>query len=171
MSASKPSDDELSPRGSAWTLIAGFAVFGAILLSVYMYVFPRLGQEPISATAALEFRESSKKPREMWDEMILPNGETRYVSNKIALNAADFRAFQSRYNSQPPEILLILSDVGLGHLHEFNTRHTDSTFVVRLHGKVLAEVTSNQWSESNVTMLLRGMSDADGNEVLARLTE
>ena len=103
--------------------------------------------------------------------MLLPNRETRWVSDTITLRAADFEAFKNRYDSQPPEIVLILSNAGLRRLHQIRTKQADSTFVVMLHGKGLAEVTSEQWDDTQVTLLLRGMSTADGNEVLARLTE
>ena len=96
MNSPTAADQTKSPRGTAWTLITGVAVFVAILATVYSYVIPRLGYELVSATG---------------------------------------------------------------------------TFVVLLHGKLLTEVGPSAWSDTEVKLSLRGMSNFDANEVLARLTE
>lgn len=171
MASTLPSDELNPPRGSTWTVIGGIAVFGAILLSVCLYIFPRLGQEPVSATAALEFRQASAEPRSNWDKITLPDGETCFLSTDVTLSASDFRAFQYRPNSQPPEIVLLLSSSGVKQLERIRTGQGLGSFVVLLHHNAVAEVTSNQWNDGEVTLLLRGMSNADCNEVLARLTE
>ena len=160
-----------SARGAAWTLIGGLAVFVAILLSVYGYVFPRIGQEPVSATATLEFRESSAEPHDVWSEMTLPDRTTRFVSGSVTLTARDFQAFRSPRNSEPPEITLILSAAGRSQIRKLKLQPEFSTFVAVLHGKALTEVVPAQWTETQTTLLLHGMTNADANEVMARLTE
>ncbi len=158
-------------RGATWTLVGALAVFVAILWTVYAYVFPRLGQEPVSATATLEFRESSPEPRDAWSKMTLPDGTTRFVSESVTLAASDFQAFRNRHNAEPPEITLILSASGRRHLQKFQLQPTFSTFVVRLHGEALTEVRPEQWADPEIKLLLRGMSHENVNLVLARLTE
>lgn len=165
------SDQPQPARGAAWTLIGGLAVFVAILLSVYGYVFPRIGQKPVSATATLEFRESSAEPHDAWSEMTLPDRTTRFVSKNIVLTARDFQAFRNRRNAEPPEITLILSVAGRNNVQKLKQHPEFSTFVVMLHGKPLAEVSPTQWTETQTTLLLKGMSNADAHEVMARLTE
>jgi hypothetical protein len=166
------STDQPQPaRGAAWTLIGGIAVFVVILLSVYGYVFPRIGQEPVSATATLEFRESSTEPHDAWSEIILPDRTTRFVSASVTLTARDFQAFRNRRNSEPPEITLILSATGRSQMQKLKLQPQFFTFVVMLHGKALTEVVPAQWTDTQATLLLNGMSNADANEVMARLTE
>jgi hypothetical protein len=165
------SDQPTSARGTPWTLIGGIAVFIVILLSVYGYVFPRIGQEPVSATATLEFRESSSEPHDTWSEMTLPDRTTRFVSGSVTLTARDFQAFRSRRNSEPPEITLILSATGRSQLQKLKRQPKVMTFFVMLHGKALTEVVPAQWTETQTTLLLKGMSNADANDVMARLTE
>jgi hypothetical protein len=158
-------------RGATWTLVGGLAVFAAILWTVYAYVFPRLGQEPVSATATLEFRESSPEPRDAWSRITLPDGTTRFVSENVTLTACDFQAFRNRHSSETPEMTLILSASGRSHLQKFQLQPTFSTFVVRLHGEALTEVLPEQWADPEVTLLLRGISHEEANVILARLTE
>ena len=164
-------DPTKSPRGAAWTLIAGVAVFVAILATVYTYVIPRLGHELVSATASLEFRESAAESRDAWSKMKLPDGTTRCVSDHITLTARDFQSFKNDYKSDPPEIILILSAAGRGQLQNFRSQTDFCAFVVMLHGKPLTEVAPAAWSDTEVKLSLRGMSASDANEVLARLTE
>jgi hypothetical protein len=76
-------DQTKSPRGAAWTLIAGVAVFVAILATVYTYVIPRLGHELVSATASLEFRESAAESRDAWSKMTMPDGLTRFEATEV----------------------------------------------------------------------------------------
>ena len=164
-------DQTKSPRGTAWTLITGVAVFVAILATVYTYVIPRLGHELVSATASLEFRESSAEPRADWSKMTMPDGTTRFVSDDITLTARDFQSFRNDYKSDPPEIILILSATGQSQTQRFRSQTDVRTFVVMLHGKPLTEVDPAAWSDTEVKLSLRGMSNSDANEVLARLTE
>lgn len=164
-------DQTKSPRGTAWTLITGVAVFVAILATVYAYVIPRLGHELVSATASLEFRESAAAPRAAWSKMTMPDGSTRFVSDDIALAARDFQSFKNDYKSNPPEIILILSAAGRNHLQAFSPQADVRTFVVMLKRKPLTEVGAAAWSDTEVKLSLRGMSNSDANEVLARLTE
>ncbi|MBC7967016.1 MAG: hypothetical protein H7Z17_13945 [Fuerstia sp.] len=171
MESPATSDQPQPARGAAWTLIGGIAVFVAILLSVYGYVIPRIGQEPISATATLEFRESSAEPHDAWSEMTLPDRTMRFVSQSVTLKARDFQAFRNRRNAEPPEITLILSAAGRSHVQKLKQQPKFSTFVVMLHGKALTEVSPTQWAETQTTLLLKGMSHADAHEVMARLTE
>lgn len=165
------SDQPAPERGTAWTLIGGILVFIAILISVYGYVLPRVGQEPVSATATLEFRESSAERHDAWSEMTLPDRSIRFVSGNVTLTADDFQAFRSRRDSEPPEITLILSDTGRSQIQKLKLHPKSITFVVMLHGRALTEVVPAQWTETQTTLLLRGMSNADANEVMARLTE
>lgn len=165
------SDQPPPTRGKAWTLIGGIAVFVAILISVYGYVIPRIGQEPVSATATLEFRESSEEPHDAWSEVTLPDRTTRFVSESVTLTARDFQAFRSRRDSDPPEITLILSAAGRSRMQNLKLQPISSSFVVMLHEKTLTEVEPSQWTETHTTLLLKGMSNADANEVMARLTE
>ena len=164
-------DQTKSPRGTAWTLITGVAVFVAILATVYSYVIPRLGHELVSATASLEFRESAAEPRDAWSKLTLPDGSIRFVSDDITLTARDFQSFRNDYKSDPPEIILILSATGQSHVLVFRSQTDVRTFVVMLHGKPLTEVDPAAWSDTEVKLSLRGMSNSDANEVLARLTE
>ena len=129
-------DERKSPRGTAWTLIAGVAVFVAILAMVYTYVFPRLGHELVSATASLEFRESADEPRAAWYKRTLPDGLTRFVADHITLTARDFQSFKNDYKSDPPEIILILSAAGRRQLQSFRSHADFHSFVVILHGIV-----------------------------------
>jgi hypothetical protein len=171
MNAPIDADQTKSPRGAAWTLIAGIAVMVAILATVYTYVFTRLGHELVTASASLEFRESSEEPRAAWSKQTLPEGSTRYVSDHITLMAQDFQSFKHDYKSDPPEIILILSAAGRSELQGFRTQANFRSFVVILHGKPLTEVAPEDWSDTEVKLSLRGMSASDTNEVLARLTE
>jgi hypothetical protein len=164
-------DQTKSLRGTAWTLIAGVAVFVAILATVYTYVFPRLGHELVSGTASLEFRESTYEPRAAWSRLTMPDGSTRYVSDHITLTARDFQSFRNDYKSDPPEIILILSAAGRRQLQSFRSQADFHSFVVILHGKPLTQVSPEDWSDTEVKLSLRGMSASDTNEVLARLTE
>lgn len=164
-------DQTRSPRGAAWTLIAGIAVMVAILATVYTYVFPRLGHELVSATASIEFRESAAESRDGWSKMTLPDGTTRFVSDHATFTARDFQSFKNDYKSDPPEIILILSTTGQSQLQVLRSPTSFTTFVVMLHGKPLTEVGSEDWSDTEVKLLLLGMSTSDANEVLARLTE
>ncbi len=164
-------DQTKSPRGAAWTLIAGIAVMVAILATVYTYVFPRLGHELVSATASIEFRESAAESRDGWSKMKLPDGTTRFVSDHAIFTAPDFQSFKNDYKSDPPEIILILSAAGQSQLQVLSSPTSFTTFVVMLHGKPLTEVVPEDWSDTEVQLTLRGMSTSDANEVLARLTE
>ena len=164
-------DQTKSPRGTASTLITGIAVFVAILATVYTYVIPRLGHELVSATASLEFRESAAEPRAAWSKMTLPDGSTRFVSEDISLTARDFQSFRNDNKSNPPAIILILSATGRSQLQVFRSQTDARTFIVTLHGKPLTEVGPAAWSDTEVKLSLRGMSNSDANEVLARLTE
>jgi len=164
-------DQTKSPRGTAWTLITGVAVFVAILATVYAYVIPRLGHELVSATASLEFRESAAEPRAASSRLTLPDGSIRFVSDDITFTAQDFQSFRNDYKSNPPEIILILSTAGQSQMQGFRAQTDVRTFVVMLHGKPLAEVGPAAWSDTEVKLSLRGMSNSDANEVLARLTE
>ena len=152
-------------------LIAGIAVMVAILATVYTYVIPRLGHELVSATATLEFRESSPESRENWSSMTMPDGTTRFVSDHSTFTARDFQSFKNDYKSDPPEIILILSTGGQSQLQVLRSQTSFTTFVVMLHGKPLTEVAPEDWSDTEVKLTLRGMSTSDANEVLARLTE
>ena len=152
-------------------MIAGVAVFVAILATVYAYVIPRLGHELVSATASLEFRESAAESQVAWSKMTLPDQSKRFVSNDITLTAGDFQSFKNDYKSNPPEIILILSAAGRSQLQAFRSQADVRTFVVMLKGKPLTEVAPAAWSDTEVKLSLRGMSTSDANEVLARLTE
>ena len=164
-------DQTESPRGAAWTLIAGIAVMVAILATVYTYVIPRLGHELVTASASLEFRESSAESRDAWSKMTMPDGSIRFVSDDITLTALDFQSFNNDYKSDPPEIILILSIAGQSQLQVLRSQTDFPTFVVMLHGKPLTEVAPEDWSYTEAKLTLRGMSTSDANEVLARLTE
>jgi hypothetical protein len=164
-------DQTKRPRGAAWTLIAGIAVMVAILATVYTYVIPRLGHELVTASASLEFRESSAESRENWSRMTMPDGTTRFVSDHATFTARDFQSFKNDYKSDPPEIILILSAAGQSQLQVLRSPTSFTTFVVMLHGKPLTEVAPEDWSDTEVQLSLRGMSTSDANEVLARLTE
>jgi hypothetical protein len=171
MNSPTAADQTNLPRGTAWTLTTGVAVFIAILATVYTYVIPRLGQELVSTTASLEFRESTAEPRDAWPKTKLPDGTTRFVSGHSTFRARDFKSFKNDYKSDPPEIILILSAAGRSRLQNFRSHRGFSTFVVMLHGKPLTEVAPAAWSDTDVKLSLRGMSTSDANEVLARLTE
>lgn len=164
-------DQTKSPRGAAWNLIAGVAVFVAILATVYTYVIPRLGHELVSATASPEFRESAAESRDAWSKMTMSDGLTRFVSDHITSTARDFQSFKNDYTSDPPEIILIFSAAGRSQLRDFRSQTDFSTFVVMLHGKPLTEVAPAAWSDTEVKLSLRGMPTSDTNEVLVRLTE
>ena len=103
--------------------------------------------------------------------MTLPDRTTRFVSESVTLTARDFQAFRNRRDSEPPEITLILSATVRSRLQKLKLQPKFMAFVVTLHGRALTEVVPAQWTETQTTLVLKGMSNADANEVMARLTE
>jgi len=153
-------------RGKTWTLVFGLTLLFVTFGLAYAYVIPRLGCELISRSASLEFRACASEPTEGWPPMTLPDGAVRYVSPEAAWNVAHFSAFQHVFHASPPEVFLLMSDAGRQQYHE-----PMEAFVVMLHDKPIAEVNSDEWTPSQVSLHLKGVSDPDANEVLARLTE
>jgi len=158
-----------SSPGSMWTLIGGLAVFVAILLTVYAYVFPRLSGEPVSSTASLEVRMIVRDAQDHTMEMILPDGGKRYVSQDVLLTAKDFRSFRTTTGkSGTPQLTLHLSASGQKQLQGLNGSN-ELGIVIRQ--KLIACISLNDVSGDRVTVALTGLSSSDANELFARLTE
>jgi hypothetical protein len=155
--------------GSAWTLIGGLAVFVAILITVYAYVFPRLSGEPISPTASLEVRIAYWDIQDDTVEMTLPDGDKRFVSKVALLTATDFRTFSTTTGKNgTPLLTLHLSASGRKQLKNLN--ETIELGIV-IHRKLIACISRKDWSEDRVTVALTELSSSDANELFARLTE
>lgn len=166
---SDTSEADRSPSGSAWTLIGGLAVFGAILLTVYAYVFPRLSGEPVSPTASLEVRATFRDAQEDAVEMTLPVGEQRYVSDEVLLTAKDFRIFSTSIGKDgTPLLTLHLSASGRKQLE--GLQGINELGIV-IHRKLIACIAPKDCVDDRVAVSLTGLSSSDANELFARLTE
>ncbi|MEZ6130754.1 MAG: hypothetical protein R3C59_18875 [Planctomycetaceae bacterium] len=155
-----------SEPGKTWTLVFGLTLLLVTFGLAYAYVLPRLGCELISRTASLEFHPSATAPTDGWSPMTLPNGSVRHVSPETAWGVDEFSAFQHVFSDSPRQVVLLLSDAG-----RQREQNSDATFVVILHDQPIAEVRSEDWTATQVTLRLEGMSAADANEAMARLTE
>ncbi len=155
--------------GSAWTLIGGLAVFVAILITVYAYVFPRLSGEPVSPTASLEVRASFRDIQDDTVEMTLPDGDKRYVAKEVLLTATDFRTFNTTTGENGThQLTLHLSTSGRKQLKGLDGLNE---LGIVIHRKLIACVSRIDWADDRVTIALTGLSSSDANELFARLTE
>jgi hypothetical protein len=161
-----------SSPGSAWTLIGGLAVFVAILLTVYAYVFPRLSGEPVSPSASLEVRAAYRDAHEHSVEMTLPDSGKWFVSDEVLLTASDFRTFTTASGENgTPLLTLNCSTAGRKRLQVLRGTRGLNDLGIVLHSQLIACVALKDWSDESVTLALTGFSSSDANEVFARLTE
>lgn len=165
-----------SAMGQLWTLLAAIGVFAAIYLTISNYVLPRVAHgERVSPSAAVEFRALKDEPFEGSKSMTLPDGSTVHLGWEVVLAAADFESFQAvRAASSSPQVRLIPGITGLEKI----TRGIEQKSAVEtlslgfvVHGKLLARVSAEDYSNDGVLITFKGLSESDINEVFARLTE
>lgn len=162
--------DESRSRGSAWTLIAAIMVFVAILGTVYLYLFPRLRGEYVSATSTLELRAIGSAERTGSLSLTLPDGSKVIADDKPLLNAVDFSVFRGDEFQQPARLTLYLSESGRERLRAPEVM-TAKELIVILNGRGIARTQPAEWTETSVVIELPGLSSSDVNEIFARLTQ
>lgn len=162
--------DESRSRGSAWTLIAAIIVFVAILGTVYLYLFPRLRGEYVSATSTLELRAISSSEETGSLSLTLPDGSKVIADDKALLKAADFSVFQGDEVQQPARLTLHLSKSGRERLRAPEVM-TAKELIVILNGRGIARTRPAEWTETSLIIELPGLSSSDANEIFARLTQ
>ena len=162
--------DESRSRGSAWTLIAAIMVFVAILGTVYLYLFPRLRGEYVSATSTLELRAISSSEEAGSLSLTLPDGSEVIVDNKPLLKAVDFSVFRGDEVQQPARLTLHLSESGRERLGSPEVVAADELVVI-LNGRAIARTRPSDWTETSMVIELPGLSSSDANEIFARLTQ
>jgi hypothetical protein len=162
--------DELRSRGSAWTLIAAIMVFVAILGTVYLYLFPRLRGEYVSATSTLELRAISSLEETGSLSLTLPDGSKVIADDKALLKAADFSVFRGDEFQQPARLTLHLSESGRERMKAPEVMAAKELVVI-LNGRAIARTRPAEWTETSLIIELPGLSSSDANEVFARLTQ
>ena len=160
-----------SARGKLWTLVSCTLLFVGVFAATYRYVFPRFGQEPVSPTSSLKLHESLAEFRDDSLKVELPTGETRFLEPAPLLEASHFSAFRSNHNSSPPEVVLLLSESGRTAMRATAQDSDVTELVVMLNEKPVAPVRLPLQDDDRILLKLNGASDADVNEVFARLTE
>jgi hypothetical protein len=162
---------EDAPRGRASTLIVWLALLVLVYSLTYIYVLPRLGQELVSATTSLQFRASSAEPQSGWPELAVPDGTKRNVNPEADFSAVHFSGFRHVFQARPPQVILLLSEEGARHRWNLQQQNPEQHYVIMLNSRPIAEIAPDQWTATQVTVTLTGLSSSQTNEVLARLTE
>lgn len=158
-----------STSGKTWTLVAGLAVFVAILATVYIYVFPRLAGERVSPTAMIEVRQVSTEPRDGWTKMLRTDGVSCYVESAVRMSALDFSVFRGDGLQVPPVLTLHFSDAGIDRAAAIQDDRGLVLGVV-LPNKTVLVTRADDWGVDRMILPLPGVSAADANEIFARLT-
>ncbi|MFO1001009.1 MAG: hypothetical protein U0936_11755 [Planctomycetaceae bacterium] len=162
--------DASRSRGSAWTLLAAIMVFVAILGTVYLYLFPRLRGEYVSATSTLELRAISSLEETGSLSLTLPDGSKVIADDKPLLKAADFSVFRGDEFQQPASMTLYFSESGRERLKTPEVLAAKELVVI-LSGRAIARIRSAEWTETSMIIELPGLSSSDVNEIFARLTQ
>jgi hypothetical protein len=162
--------DESRSRGSAWTLIAAILVFVAILGTVYLYLFPRLRGEYVSATSTLELHAISSSEETGSLSLTLPDGSKVIADDKALLKAADFSVFRGDEFQKPARLTLYFSESGRERLKTPEVMAAKELVVI-LNGRAIARTRPAGWTETSMVIELPGLSSSDANEIFARLTQ
>jgi hypothetical protein len=162
--------DESRSRGSAWTLIAAILVFVAILGTVYLYLFPRLRGEYVSATSTLELHAISSSEETGSLSLTLPDGSKVIADDKTLLKAADFSVFRGDEFQLPARLTLYFSESGRERLRTPEVMAAKELVVI-LNGRAIARTRPAGWTETSMVIELPGLSSSDANEIFARLTQ
>jgi hypothetical protein len=162
--------DESRSRGSAWTLIAAILVFVAILGTVYLYLFPRLRGEYVSATSTLELHAISSSEETGSLSLTLPDGSKVIADDKTLLKAADFSVFRGDEFQLPARLTLYFSESGRERLRTPEVMAAKELVVI-LNGRAIARTRPAGWTETSIVIELPGLSSSDANEIFARLTQ
>jgi hypothetical protein len=162
--------DESRSRGSAWTLIAAILVFVAILGTVYLYLFPRLRGEYVSATSTLELHAISSSEETGSLSLTLPDGSKVIADDKTLLKAADFSVFRGDEFQKPARLTLYFSESGRERLKTPEVMAAKELVVI-LNGRAIARTRPAGWTETSMVIELPGLSSSDANEIFARLTQ
>ena len=162
--------DEARSSGSAWTLIAAIMVFGAILGTVYLYLFPRLRGEYVAATSTLELRAISSSEETDSLALTLHDGSKIVADDETLLKATDFSVFRGDEFQQPARLTLYLSESGRERLKTPDVMAAKELVVI-LNGRAIARTRPVEWTNTSVIIELPGLSSSDVNEIFARLTQ
>ncbi len=162
--------DESRSSGSAWTLIAAIMVFGAILGTVYLYLFPRLRGEYVAATSTLELHAISSLEETGSLSLTLPDGSKVISDNDPLLKAADFSVFRGDEFQQPARLTLYFSESGRERVRTPEVMAAKELVVI-LNGRAIARTRPVEWTNTSVIIELPGLSSSDVNEIFARLTQ
>jgi hypothetical protein len=165
-------------RGSLWTVVAAIGVFAAILATIYAYVLPRLGGETIPESAPLEIRTAMQSEAGVsMDEysvlMKAPDGTVWAVGSETLFGAEGFVRFRGTpaLGTSDPRLALVLSAKGQSHVEALRTQHANQVLAVIVNDTLIGTFPVSQVALDAVDLSLDGMSDADANELFARLTQ
>ncbi|APZ90999.1 hypothetical protein [Fuerstiella marisgermanici] len=171
MSNNTDQQESAPPRGRWWTLAIFLLLFLGVFVGNYRYVFPRFGQEPVSPTSSLRLHEVLSRPDAERVEVTLPDRAKRFIAPSAILEAQHFSAFRCDHKSGPTEVVLLLSEAGLAKIESLTRRPKVREIVAVINDRPIAVVAFPIEGETQLKLVLRGLSQGDANEVLARLTE
>ena len=166
----QPSAEESQPHsGRIWTIVTGLAVFGAILISVWFYLLPRLSGEPVSPTANVEIRLASEHPVNGWQDRTLHSNRAVAISPDVLLTASGMRTFRGHYLPDGRPLLeLNLTKDAASLLRDQGNEYQIALIV---NGNLLAVVPCEITDSDQIQIRLDGVDRSDAEEAFARLTE
>lgn len=160
-----------SAVGSVWSVLAGLAVFAAILASVWYYLYPRLSGEPLSSGARLEVRLAVRGQSDGWRAVTLPDGAEMAVAPDVLLTAADVGSFRGIYHQGGlPVLRLNLTSEAAARLEQSALR-AEQALVVLVNEQPAGWLPASALQAHVLELELMGVSRADAEDIFARLTQ
>lgn len=165
-----------SSSGSVWSIIAGLAVFAAILWAVWYYLYPRLSGEVVSRTAQAEVCLVSPTSRDGWSRATSLAKRTLYRSPETILTTRDLKTFRGFYRAESvgpstPVLTLHLTSEGAERLRVLQGEAPNEMLGLMIHGMLVGTLPLRERIEHTIEFELQGVSRDDAEQTFARLTQ
>jgi hypothetical protein len=165
-----------SSSGSVWSIMAGLAVFAAILWAVWYYLYPRLSGEVVSSTAQAEVCLVSPASRDGWSRTTSLAKKTLYRSPQTILTTRDLTTFRGFYHAESvgpatPMLTLHLNAEGVERLRALQAKAPNEMLGLIIHGTLVGTLPLQERTERTIEFELQGVSRDDAEQAFARLTQ